>query len=143
MSATVECIVVFYGVSKLMAVLQAMSVAGAAGLVIEEKESVKILNENEIVDSVGQRIACDLVFENAYGDVIGVKEPPAVDGKAQPLEFIHVNPKSKTSLETLDRVRQAYARLEVLNELKNKGYKQVKEEKLANGSIRLVVQKWQ
>ncbi len=80
----------------------------------------------------------DWVFETPRGRLVGVKSRAG-----QPAEFLAVDTTSGDIPETLNRVKQAYARLKVLDEAKRNGYRQVKEERLADGSIRLVVQKWQ
>lgn len=50
------------------------------------------------------------------------------------------NPKA---LDSVNKIKQIYSKIKVLNDLKKKGYDKVKEEKLPDGSIRFVVQKWQ
>ena len=54
-----------------------------------------------------------------------------------------VDEKNEQAVESVRKVKQIYSRIKVLNELKKKGYDKVKEQKLPDGSIRLVVQKWQ
>lgn len=144
MSCSVECIVAIYAVPKLLAVIQAMAALSVAGAnSVNDEEKIEIKHEKTLVDSVGNKIAVDLVLTNTFGDRIGVKAKPPVNGEPQPLEFIFQDASSTSAKKTIDQVRQAYARLEILNDLKSKGYKNVKEERLPNGSIRLVVQKWQ
>jgi hypothetical protein len=58
------------------------------------------------------------------------------------VEFVVQNENSSSVKATIDRVTQSYARLKILDEVKRRGYQTVKEEKLANGSIRLVVERW-
>src|SRR4051794_30953451 len=144
MSCTIEChIVAIYAVPKLLATLKMLSVMAAqVGAGVEEE--IKIKENESIVDGVGQKIKADFVLENAYGDRIGVLVPKdqSSGGDAKPLEFIFEKPSSQTAQATLDKIRQAYAKMQVLDQLKQKGYQKVKEEKLANGSIRLVVEKW-
>lgn len=91
----------------------------------------------QMQDCNGKTVEVDATFENAEGDVIGVKE--AANGQ---IDLINQNPERSSVKNTMARVRQSYSRLKVLNEVKRKGYGSVKEEKLANGSIRLVVEKW-
>lgn len=57
------------------------------------------------------------------------------------IEPVDVN--NQDAVDSVNKVRQAYSRIKVINQLKQKGYDKVKEEKLPDGSIRLVVQKWQ
>ena len=54
-----------------------------------------------------------------------------------------VDEKNKQAVDSVKKVKQIYSRIKVLNSLKKKGYDKVKEQKLPDGSIRLVVQKWQ
>lgn len=63
-----------------------------------------------------------------------------------PDQKICIEPVDETNpaaVDTVKKVKQAYSRISVLNELKKKGYDKVKEQKMPDGSIRLVVQKWQ
>jgi hypothetical protein len=139
MSCSVECIVAIYSISKLVSVIQAMALLAADnGAGLEEKIEMK--QEAEIVDELGKRVAVDMVLVNAYGDRIGVKAPKI--GEEKPLEFVFSNSKSPTVQATMDKIKQAYARLQVIDQLKQKGYQQVKEERLPNGAIRLVVERW-
>ncbi len=85
----------------------------------------------------GQKVEVDYVIKNEVGDKIGVRT-----NQEGNVEFVVQNDKSPTVKATVDKVTQAYARLKMLDEVKRKGYKSVKEEKLANGAIRLVVEKW-
>jgi len=54
-----------------------------------------------------------------------------------------VNESDEVAIESVKKVKQIYSRIKVINELKQKGYDKVKEQKLPDGSIRVVVQKWQ
>lgn len=85
----------------------------------------------------GETCKVDYVVTNEVGEKIGIRN--AGEGK---VEFIPEKPKSKTTCATIDKMKQSYARLKILDEVKKKGYQNVKEEKLPNGSIRIVVQRW-
>lgn len=98
----------------------------------EANKEIRMLENCE-----GQKVEVDYVIKNEVGDKIGVRT-----NQEGNVEFVVQNDKSPTVKETVDKVTQAYARLKILDEVKRKGYKSVKEEKLANGSIRLVVEKW-
>ena len=91
----------------------------------------------ELENCEGQKIKVDYVIQNEVGDKIGIRA-----NQEGNVEFVVQNDNSPTVKATVDKVTQAYARLKILDEVKRKGYQQVKEEKLANGSIRLVVEKW-
>ncbi len=54
-----------------------------------------------------------------------------------------VDEQNEQAVHSVKKVKQIYSRIKVLNDLKRKGYDKVKEQKLPDGSIRLVVQKWQ
>lgn len=54
-----------------------------------------------------------------------------------------VDESNEQAIQSVKQVKQIYSRIKVLNELKQKGYDKVKEQKMPDGSIRLVVQKWQ
>lgn len=84
------------------------------------------------------KLEVEYVLQNDAGVQIGVRHD-----KDKRLELVLADPKDKKALEMMEKVRQAYARCRVLDELGRKGYKKVKEEKLADGSVRLVVEKWQ
>jgi hypothetical protein len=91
----------------------------------------------ELEDCHGKRVAVDYVIENQQGEKIGVRA-----NEAGNVEFIPQKPQSKSTQETINQLKQTCARLKVLDEVKRQGYQKVKEEKLPNGSIRLVVQRW-
>lgn len=93
--------------------------------------------DKQLRDEHGKTHEVDYVFENEAGEKVGVRHR-----EGQPAEFVKERAHSKATDATLNKVRQSYARLKILNEVKKKGYQQVKEEKLADGSIRLVVEKW-
>lgn len=99
----------------------------------EASKEIKMLENCD-----GQMIEVDYIMKNEVNEKIGIKTNLKGD-----VEFVVQNDKSPTVKQTIDKVTQAYARLKILDEVKRKGYKTVKEEKLANGSIRLVVEKWQ
>ena len=54
-----------------------------------------------------------------------------------------VDEQNEQAVHSVKKIKQIYSRIKVLNDLKKKGYDKVKEQKLSDGSIRLVVQKWQ
>lgn len=105
-------------------------------------EAVKDLNLareelKQLEDCKGVQRKVDFVIVNEVGERIGVAQ--TAEGQ---VEFVTQKAESKTAAATINQVKQAYARLRILDEVKRKGYQQVKQEKLADGSIRLVVQKW-
>ena len=106
------------------------------GLAVKDLRDAK-KEIRELENCQGEKVQVDYIITNEVGDKIGVKT--SKEGNA---EFIVQDDKSPTVKNTIDKVAQAYARLKVLDEVKRKGYQKVKEEKLANGSIRLVVERW-
>ncbi|MBI5528420.1 MAG: DUF1257 domain-containing protein [Deltaproteobacteria bacterium] len=102
----------------------------------ELKLAVRDLRELRCAD--GCVVKVDGVVETGTGERIGVR---LQTGK--PVELVLADPKSDAARACVDKVKQAYARLKVLDEVKKKGYKKVKEEVLPDGSIRVVVQRWQ
>ena len=91
----------------------------------------------EIRDKAGHACKVDFVIQNKEGDKIGV-----VKSQEGQVNFVLADAEKESVKSTINQVKQVYARLKVLQQVKSKGYQQVKEEKLADGTIRLVVQKW-
>ncbi len=83
----------------------------------------------------GQKTRVDFTIRTEQGERIGVRQ------NREGVEFV-LQKDTQTAREALNRIRQSYARLKVLDEVKRMGYQQVKEEKLSDGSVRLVVQRW-
>lgn len=86
----------------------------------------------------GQKTAVQLLIKNHQGEKIGVRTNEK--GEA---EFILQDLQSVSALESIKQIRQRYLKYKVLHEVTQQGYKQVKQEKLPNGSIRIVVEKWE
>jgi hypothetical protein len=113
-----------------------------AGLVSSLVDAIKELSLarkelKELEDCHGKRVAVDYVIENQQGEKIGVRA-----NKAGNIEFVPQKPDSAATKETINQLKQTCARLKVMDEVKRQGYQKIKEEKLPNGSIRLVVQRW-
>ncbi|MCM2322790.1 MAG: DUF1257 domain-containing protein [Oligoflexia bacterium] len=109
------------------------------GLLLEgvRQLGLAIQEFGEIVDEKGHACQVDHLLTNSAGDRIGV-----VRGQDGNLSLVVAEPNRASVKQTVDQVKQAYARLKVLDQAKRNGYQQIKEEKLPDGSIRLVVQKW-
>ena len=103
------------------------------GLKLVVAQSHELRDVNNCIQKV------DLCIKNEVGEVIGIRQ----NQKSGRTEFVLQGKETETVKATLDKVKQAYSRVKVLNEVKKNGYSSVKEEKLSDGSIRLVVQKWQ
>lgn len=94
--------------------------------------------EAQVENCQGQKVKVDYVIRNKTGDRIGVRE----NKETKQVEFIARDENKASVKETVNQATQAYARLKILNEVKARGYGKVKEEKLPNGAIRLVVERW-
>ena len=94
--------------------------------------------EAQVENCQGQKVKVDYVIRNKAGDRIGVRE----NKETKQVEFIAKDENKASVKETVNQATQAYARLKILNEVKARGYGKVKEEKLPNGAIRLVVERW-
>lgn len=89
----------------------------------------------QMKDHCGNTVEVDAVVTGTAGEKIGLKQ--TADGK---IEFVTADPQK--AQKSVDKITQAYARLKILDEVKKKGYQKVKEETLADGSVRLVVERW-
>lgn len=98
------------------------------GMAIEETK--------QLLDQKGHACKVDFIIKTKEGDEIGVQKTEAG------VSFVVAEPEKESVKASMNQVKQVYSRLKILNSVKQKGYNQVKEEKLADGSIRLVVQKW-
>lgn len=115
-------------------------VAGLVSSLLDAIDELRLAKRElkELEDCHGKRIAVDYVVENQQGEKIGVRS-----NEAGHIEFIPQKPESAATQETINQLKQTCARIKILDEVKRKGYQKVKEEKLPNGSIRVVVQRWQ
>ena len=77
----------------------------------------------------------DYVAADASGAEVGVK----VDQKTQRVTLVHSGEAGKA---LAGRIQQRYAYSKVLDELKRKGYQLAKEEKLVDGTVKVVLQRW-
>ena len=108
-----------------------MIIEGVRELNMEVEENKKIVNCEGITEKV------DLLITNEEGQKIGVRKDE--DGNAS---FILEEKESEEMLKTINKIRQRYSKIKIMNEVRKKGYNSVKEEVLSNGKIRLVVEKW-
>jgi hypothetical protein len=121
-SSEIDLVVLFLG-----ALAKAVQEIGLA------REEIKSL-ETEC----GEKVTVDFVVRNEQGDRIGVKQTESGE-----IHLIAANPSSASSTKTLGQIKQTYARIQVLEEVQRKGYRLAKEEKMADGTVRMVVQRWQ
>jgi hypothetical protein len=129
MSQSCEISIVVTAIETLIRSVQELNLA---------QEDLRQLEESKryMKDCQGNKRLIDYRITNEHGDKIGVVQNK--DGK---VEFV-TEKDTATVKQTLNKVTQAYSRIKILDEVKKKGYKSVKEEKLPNGSIRIVVEKW-
>lgn len=114
--------------SALLAELMANIVA--EGLKYEERQRL------ETEDGVRHEV--DLVVSDEQGTKIGVK----VDEKEGKVRFVGHDGGDRRASALAGRVLQRYAYSRVMDDLKRKGYQIAKEERQADGSIKLVAQRW-
>mgnify|MGYP003340170952 CR=1 FL=1 len=79
-----------------------------------------------------------IVEDQKAGAKVGVK----VDAKTGEATFISYDCKGKKGHALAKRITQRWAYSKVVEELKRKGYEVGKEEKQADGTIKLVANKW-
>lgn len=93
--------------------------------------------EKELSDCDNELVQVKLLIKTLDGKSIGVNETE--DG----LEFVLQDLNCALTLESLRKIKQKYAKNAIIYEMKAKGYEKVKEERLPNGKIRIVVEKWE
>ena len=96
-----------------------------------------IAKEKELVDCDNQVKKVDLLIKTIDGKEIGAIQTD--DG----IEFITKDLDCAITQESIKKIKQRYSKYLVLHELKHKGYEKIKEERLPNGAIRMVVEKWE
>jgi hypothetical protein len=104
-------------------------------------QGIKELNyayekEKELVDCDNNICKVDLLIKTLEGKEIGVIEDE------EGIDFVVKDLNCTVTQAAIKKIRQRYSKYLMLHELKSKGYNKVKEEKLPNGSIRMVVEKW-
>jgi len=86
----------------------------------------------------GQKHAVDLVVTDEAGTQVGVK----VDKKSGVASFVAYDCKGTRGTALANRIAQRWAYSRITEELKRKGYQLGKEEKQADGTIKLVASRW-
>lgn len=86
----------------------------------------------------GERHKVDLVIEDKQGGKVGVK----IDKKTQAATFIAHDCKGQQGRRIAQTVTQRWAYAKVTEELRQKGYQIAKEEKQADGTIKITAGKW-
>ena len=95
-----------------------------------EKEKELICCDNKIHQ-------VSLLIKTLEGKEIGVIQTK--DG----LGFIAKDINCAVTQAALKKIKQRYSKYAMIHQLQSKGYTKIKEEKLPNGSIRMVVEKWE
>jgi hypothetical protein len=93
--------------------------------------------EMEIVNCENEIVKISLLIKTPEGQEIGVNQ--SADG----IEFIVHDINCAITQNAIKKIKQRYSKYVLLHELQSKGYTKIKEEKLSNGSIRMVVEKWE
>jgi hypothetical protein len=95
-----------------------------------EKDKQITTCDNEIKD-------VKLLIKTLDGKLIGLVEDK------NGLNFIVPDINCQLTQAAIKKIKQRYSKYVILHELESKGYAKIKEEKLPNGKIRMVVEKWE
>lgn len=103
-------------------------------------EGIKELNyayekDKELVTCDNEIVKVKLLIKTLEGKEIGVVE------NEQGFGFVTRDVNDEVALAAIKKIRQRYSKQVILHEMRAKGYTKVKEEKLPNGKIRIVVEK--
>lgn len=120
MSQGVEIVVLVQG---LAALFDAIAEAGAE--IRQQKKLRTAHGEAEV----------DYVVTDASGAEVGV----TVDQKTERATFVHSDARGRA---LAGRIAQRYAYSRVTEELKRKGYQVAREEKLSDGTVKVVLSRW-
>ena len=90
----------------------------------------------EITYCNNQIVEVQLLIKTLEGKVIGIIE------KQEGFEFVANDINCAITQAAIKKIKQRYSKYTLLHELESKGYAKIKEEKLPNGKIRMVVEKW-
>tara|TARA_B100000925_G_C22010652_1_gene476225 strand:+ start:6455 stop:6868 length:414 start_codon:yes stop_codon:yes gene_type:complete len=96
-----------------------------------------IAKEKELVDCDNQVKKVDLLIQTIDGKEIGAIQTE------EGIEFVTKDLECAITQDAIKKIKQRYSKYLVLHELKHKGYEKIKEERLPNGAIRMVVEKWE
>jgi len=121
--------------SSTIVFLPAVSIALLLESLAEMRLAMKEINSLKTAAGVEK---VDGVVELPNGEKVGVRV-----GEGKPLEMVVPHEVGVETRAMVGKISQGCSRLKVLNETKRMGYEKVREEKLKNGSIRIVVQRWQ
>jgi len=111
-------------------------VSALTGIVQELGLAFRQLSELKTDD--GQRHAVAGVIEDRAGGVVGVK----IDKKSGQVELVPKDCHGQKGKALANRVAQRWAHLKVVEELRKKGYRVAREETQADGTIKVVAERW-
>lgn len=105
-------------------------------------QGVKELNyavekEKELLNCDNELVKVGLLIKTLEGKEIGVIE------KDDAIEFVVKDINCAITQNAIKKIKQRYAKHALLYELQSQGYTKIKEEKLPNGKIRMVVERWE
>jgi hypothetical protein len=86
----------------------------------------------------GAKHTVDLIVRDEHGATVGVQ----LDAKTQAAKFIAKDCHGQKGKALAGRIAQRYATSRAIEELRQKGYQLVKEEKQRDGSVKLVASRW-
>ncbi|MFA6235917.1 MAG: DUF1257 domain-containing protein [Bacteriovorax sp.] len=93
--------------------------------------------EKELLNCDNELVKVSLLIKTHEGKEIGVIE------KEDGIEFIVHDINCAITQKAIKKIKQRYAKHVLLHELQSQGYNKIKEEKLPNGKIRMVVERWE
>lgn len=91
----------------------------------------------QITDCNNQIIQVQFLITTLEGKTIGIVEEEKGYG------FVVEDINCAITQAAIKKIKQRYSKYSLLHELESKGYAKIKEEKLPNGKIRMVVEKWE
>lgn len=93
--------------------------------------------EKELLNCDDQLVKVALLIKTHEGKEIGVIE------NDDAIEFVVQDINCAITQQAIKKIKQRYAKHALLHELQSQGYTKIKEEKLPNGKIRMVVERWE
>lgn len=91
--------------------------------------------EKELTNCDQELVKVSLLITTLEGKKIGVIE------RKGGIDFVLPDLQDAMSLAAVKKIKQRFSKFAMIHELQSKGYSKIKEEKLPNGKIRLVMEK--
>lgn len=114
-------------------------VGGVNGLMgVLEELGLAFRQLSELKTDDGQKHAVAGMIEDRAGGVVGVK----LDKKTGQVELVPKDCHGQKGKALANRVAQKWAHLRVVEELRKKGYRVAREETQADGTIKVVAERW-